>query len=355
MIPSWLERLLLGRLTAGERKAWIVTLAGLLLLVPILDLAGRPHFRLNLYPLPIMLAVFLFRETGLFSLLAVFIAYGGVQVYRELGLTTIAVNNLVQLLVLGLIGLLCHMLVRSYRQLYQRESELANTRREVLMTLTHELRSPLFAAQGMIQNLMASHRKLTQDDLHSQLETASSAITAVNREVEGITQLFRVDSGRLQCRPQTLALGQVYEDLRRRHAVKGRQLVLKGEELRVEADRLLLLQALDNLVVNAFRYAARGDVTVEARALGGAEVEILVRDQGPGVDASLGEVIFERYRQGQEGTPGFGIGLYLGREYLRAQGGKLELRESEVGACFAVTVPAAQEQDSNESGATHTA
>ncbi len=291
---------------------------------------------------------------GLLSLLAVFIAYGGVQVYRKLGLTPITLNHLLQLLMLSLIGVLCHILMRSYQRLYQREHELANTRRELLMTLTHELRSPLFAAQGMIQNLLKSHHDLNEKDLQAQLETASTAITTVNREVEGITQLFRVDSGRLQCRPQRVILKAIYDDLRRRHSqTDPRQLILEGEELAVQADPLLLLQALDNLVVNAFRYATAGDVTVRAHQVGD-RVEIEVRDQGPGVDPGQRELIFERYHQGRPGSAGFGIGLFLGREYLEAQNGSLELRPDEGGgggACFVASVPVAEEQDSPARGA----
>ncbi|MCA9796013.1 MAG: hypothetical protein KC910_29595, partial [Candidatus Eremiobacteraeota bacterium] len=261
MVRTWLDQLLLGRLSDGQRWVWIGVLLLLILSAPLLDVLGYPHFHLNLYPLPIILAVFLFRERGLLMVAVMVGVYSLLQFHRDTGSAAMMVNNFFELLVLSLVGVVCHGLVKSYRRLYRRESELAAARQEVLMTLTHELRSPLFAAQGTIESLLRSFERMSPEQLRDQLQAAGVALTLVNREVEGITQLFRVESGKLRVHPERLQLEEVFEGVRSRHPEVSRrshQLAFSGGELELTADRLLLTQALDNLVTNALRHSPRG-------------------------------------------------------------------------------------------------
>ncbi|MGE0488938.1 MAG: sensor histidine kinase [Vulcanimicrobiota bacterium] len=352
MVRTWLDQLLLGRLSDGQRWVWIGVLLLLILSAPLLDLLGDPHFHLNLYPLPIILAVFLFRERGLLMVGVMMGVYSLVQFHRSTGSAAMMVNNFFELLVLSLVGVVCHGLVKSYRRLYRRESELAAARQEVLMTLTHELRSPLFAAQGTIESLLRGFERMSPEQLRQQLQAAGVAITLVNREVEGITQLFRVESGKLRVHPQPLQLEEVFEGVRSRHpevSHPAHRLVFAGGELQLRADRLLLTQALDNLVTNAFRHAPGGRVEVAATVTE-QKVIIVIQDEGPGIANKDRQRIFERYERGEGETPGFGIGLYLAREYLCAQGGELTLESSPRGARFVASLPLEELHGDHPSG-----
>lgn len=249
----------------------------------------------------------------------------------------------VELVLLVCVGGLGHWLYLSYRRLYRRQVELAQTRTEVLATLTHELRSPLFAAQGTIENMLRSQESLSPEQMRMQLEAAGQAISEVNREVERITQLFRLESGKLQAHTATVQLQAVFNALRSRHpesACPDHRLEFQGGDYLVEADQLLLTQALDNLVVNALRHTGGGlvEIVAEPAQVG---ITITVQDQGPGINPGDHARVFERYEKGDEGTPGFGIGLFLAREYLRAQKGELNLVPSEQGARFILTLPRA--------------
>lgn len=100
---------------------------------------------------------------------------------------------------------------------------------------------------------------------------------------------------------------------------------------RLDVDRERILVALDNLVVNALRFAPAGsDVVVRAKASGGA-VRIEVEDKGPGVPAEYRESIFERNVR-VPGSPGSGagLGLFIARETVQAHGGRIGV-ESELG------------------------
>jgi signal transduction histidine kinase len=89
--------------------------------------------------------------------------------------------------------------------------------------------------------------------------------------------------------------------------------------LSVSADQDRLAQALENLLGNAVRHGA-SPVHVLARATDVGEVEIRVRDAGPGVAEAVRPRLFSRFATGPT-TGGTGLGLFIVRELVRSQGG----------------------------------
>jgi signal transduction histidine kinase len=101
---------------------------------------------------------------------------------------------------------------------------------------------------------------------------------------------------------------------------------------RVDADRLG--QIVDNLVANAVAYG-KSPIRVSA-VVAGPEVEITVRDAGPGVPAELRDRLFERFAT--RGGHGSGLGLHIVRELARAQGGEASYRAEQ--NAFVICIPA---------------
>jgi CheY-like chemotaxis protein len=98
---------------------------------------------------------------------------------------------------------------------------------------------------------------------------------------------------------------------------------------------------LVNLVGNALKFTAAGEVVVEADRAGNNGLHIAVRDTGPGIDASEHEAIFEEFRRVDDGAEsGTGLGLAISRRLARAMGGDIAL-ESAVGegTVFHLTLP----------------
>ncbi len=344
-LPHWLESLLLGHQSRLQRVWWFALLLGLLLLVPASDvLMGRSHFHVNLYPLPVVLSIFLFGEAGLISILIVLVLYHTVQLRMGLEAHATLVNNLAQLGVTFVIGMVCCWLVSSYRALYREKANLAVSRHQLLLNLTHEIRSPLFAVRGIVRNLARNLHKLSPDQVVQQLHDAQAAIASVNQDVEGLTQVFRADLKEVEPRFEAVDRRELVGDVLRRHPVEFRPshtLVERYDEAEdiLVCDRLLTLQLLDNLVSNCLRHTSEGEVSIAVEHVKD-EVRFQVQDQGPGILPADRERIFGRFERGSlSSASGFGVGLYLVEVYAQVQGGRVEVDDVPTGASFSLYLP----------------
>ena len=241
----------------------------------------------------------------------------------------------------AVIGLACSGLVAGYRSLYQKESLLARDRQAMLKTLVHELRNPLFAAKGTIDNLSSRLHELDEESLELQLQMASEAMQSINQEVDDLTQLLRLESGRLAAHPEKVRMEKIFRKLRRRfpaETLENHFLVTKGDQCELVCDSLLMLQTLDKLVSNAIVHSPKGAISVEAASGKGGHV-IRVIDEGPGIPAEKRHEVFHRFTQMGPNSIGFGLGLYLAKQYVAAQRGELTLEESETGCHFKIWLP----------------
>ena len=219
----------------------------------------------------------------------------------------------------------------------------ATTKNELLMNLTHELRSPLFAVRGIVRNLSRNISSLSEEEVQEQLNEAQAAIASINRDVQGLSQVFRADLHELEPRPVSVACSEVIDDVLKRHPPEfhpdHRIVVEKDNDPVVCCDPLLTHQVLDNLLSNALRYSQGGTVTIKVREKDDS-VAFMVQDEGPGIPVEDRERIFDRFDRGSRlSGSGFGVGLYLVGLYCDIQGGAVEVVEVEKGACFQVSLP----------------
>jgi signal transduction histidine kinase len=232
-----------------------------------------------------------------------------------------------------------------------RRDELDRLKDEFVLTASHELRSPLTSVQGFAELLMLDKDSLTPRQRET-VEIILDNCRHLVRLLNDLLDLARSDAGRLSIRPQPTEVAPLVEDvvrtMRAQTEASSQSLTEQVEPglppINVEADRIR--QILVNLLTNAHEYTPEGaSIGVAARTVG-AEVEISVSDNGPGIPPDQLERIFERFTRGDAGLTqrvgGTGLGLAISKSLVELHGGSIRA-ESTVGegSTFHVRLPIA--------------
>jgi signal transduction histidine kinase len=232
-----------------------------------------------------------------------------------------------------------------------RRDELDRLKDEFVLTASHELRSPLTSVQGFAELLMLDKDSLTPRQRET-VEIILDNCRHLVRLLNDLLDLARSDAGRLSIRPQPTEVAPLIEDvtrtIRAQTEAASQSLTEQVEPglppINVEPDRIR--QILVNLLTNAHEYTPEGaSIGVAARALG-AEVEVSVSDDGPGIPSDQLERIFERFTRGDAGLTqrvgGTGLGLAISKSLVELHGGTISA-ESTVGqgSIFHVRLPVA--------------
>jgi signal transduction histidine kinase len=228
--------------------------------------------------------------------------------------------------------------------------ELDRMKDEFVLTASHELRSPLTSVQGFAELLLLEREKLTP----SQAETVEVILDNTRhlvRLLNDLLDLARSDAGRLTIRPVPTDAASLVEDavrtMRAQFDARRQELSQEIEPSlpQLEADRDRIRQVLVNLLTNANEYCPEGaGIQVKVRPVG-AEVEIDVIDDGPGIPEQQLEHIFERFTRGDAGETqrvgGTGLGLAISKSLIELHGGTIEA-ESTLGrgSTFRLRLPA---------------
>ena len=220
---------------------------------------------------------------------------------------------------------------------------------EFVLTASHELRSPLTSVQGFAELLMLERDQLTPaqaDTVEIILDNTRHLVRLLN----DLLDLARSDAGRLTIKPVPTEVGPLVAEAVRtmRGQTEAAEQVLVEEvaeglpPLRVDPDRIR--QVLLNLLTNAHEYCPeRASIRVSAQQIG-AEVEISVTDDGPGIPASQLEHIFERFTRGDAGLTqrvgGTGLGLAISKSLVELHGGSIGAESVPgEGSTFRITLP----------------
>jgi two-component system phosphate regulon sensor histidine kinase PhoR len=222
---------------------------------------------------------------------------------------------------------------------------LETIRRDFVANVSHELKTPLTIIGGFAETLRDS--ALPAADRERFLDTIESNTRRMQRIVDDLLDLSRYESESWRPDVESNVLADVVSDVfatvRRAADAKGVALELDAaaDAPRIDADPTALRQVLANLVENAIRYTARGQITVHAEPLPAGGTRIRVRDTGTGISAEHLPRIFERFYRvdagRSRGAGGTGLGLAIVRHLVEAHGGEVDA-ESIVGQGTTISV-----------------
>jgi signal transduction histidine kinase len=201
-------------------------------------------------------------------------------------------------------------------------------RRELIANVSHELRTPIAALRAVLENLVDG---LTSPD-PTTLRTALAQSERMSALVTDLLDLSRIDAGASSLHREVLTvarlLDEVVAEAEVNSAAAGRSVRMSVSVdpagATVFADRARLHQVMVSLLDNAARHGPPdGRVQVVARALPG-ELEIEVRDEGPGIAQAERHLVFQRFARGERaGDGGTGLGLAIARWVVDLHGGTI--------------------------------
>ena len=235
-----------------------------------------------------------------------------------------------------------HYVEVAQQALLQIESE--RLRNSLLSALSHDLRTPLSALQGLAETLARSPLEPRAAETAQAIEQQSLRINAM---VHNLLDMARLQSGALKLNRQWQPVDEVVgSSLQLMGAALARHRValdVPASLPLVELDAVLIERVLANLLENAAKYTPPGsEIRVVARAHPG-ELWLCVEDNGPGLPAGREESLFEKFARGHSEShlPGVGLGLAICRAIMQAHGGRIwaERAEPGGGARFSLALP----------------
>ena len=215
---------------------------------------------------------------------------------------------------------------------------------DLVAMLSHDLRTPLTVINGYAALALQRWPELDEAQRRGFVERVGRAGHVLQELLDDTLAASAFDAGGLRPRPRAVDVGAVVRDVLETlaHPLPGLQLAVPEGSPAVHVDSGHLKQVLSNVVSNAAKYGAapyRIEVVSDPDA-----VVLRVVDRGAGVPADFAPHLFERYSRSDAARTGpqagTGLGLFIARELLRANGGEITYEgHPGGGAAFVLRLP----------------
>lgn len=218
-------------------------------------------------------------------------------------------------------------------------------REKLMLTITHDIKAPAGSIIGYIDLLIRLVNDKRQQFYLSNMKSSAQHLLAL---VTSLLDYHRLEAGKMDLHPVTFnpheLLTNIYNSFLPLAEKKELQLALKEklpETLNLEGDPFRIRQITENLLSNALKFTAAGEITLQAEYHGNQFV-LRVSDTGCGMTEKEQEKIFKEFTRlrSAQGQEGFGLGLSITRKLVELLGGKIEIESTPgKGSTFQVSMP----------------
>ena len=220
---------------------------------------------------------------------------------------------------------------------------------------SHELKTPITSIKGYVQLLLNAFDKSKEKEkqlppllVRSSLISVDKQITRLTRLISELLDLTKIETGTLELKKENFSLNQLaietVEDIlytNTKHQIN----LYHDFQSYVFADKDRIGQVMINFLTNAIKYSPNDNkIDVSIHKTTNGQVAFTVKDYGIGIDKEEQEKIFERFYRAkgkeEQTYPGFGIGLFIAKEFVEKHGGKVWVEsEKGKGSVFTFTLP----------------
>lgn len=227
-------------------------------------------------------------------------------------------------------------------------------RKEFLLNLSHELKTPIFAIQGYVDTLL--NGALDNPEVNIKfLSNASKNIDRLVNLVDDLDEITKLESGEQLLYKQNFTIQDLIKEVFESLSIKADEkkikcFIKKGCELplTVYADKEKIRQVLINFIDNAIKYGKQnGIIEGSAYKIDGKKILVEISDDGHGITDEHLSRIFERFYRTDlaraRKVGGSGLGLSIAKHIVEAHDETIHVRsKTEVGTTFGFTLPSAR-------------
>jgi signal transduction histidine kinase/CheY-like chemotaxis protein len=217
--------------------------------------------------------------------------------------------------------------------------QLTKVKSQFLANMSHELKTPLISIIGL------TDLTLKEVSLDRKLKERFSVVYRNGKKllnmINNILEFSKFESGNIEVKNEVFLLndmlGEIKDSIQPLAAEKELFFVVKNQqgEVLVATDKILLERILLNLLFNAVKFTDKGSIELIINFANKKDIEFVVSDTGIGISDENQKIIFEEFKQADEGSTktysGAGLGLAISKRYVEMLGGNISIK-SKLGA-----------------------
>ncbi len=213
------------------------------------------------------------------------------------------------------------------------ERELNERQRNFLLSVTHELKTPITATKLQLQTLQK--HKLDKEKENELIENALRENERLNKLIDNVLLASRMDIEKVKLNKEQVNFSEFIVSLLNTYYKNelDKKIIITDleKDILLSIDKLIFPSVVTNLVENAIKYSPAAEITISLKKQNGSTV-FTVADNGPGIPDKDKDTVFEKfYRIGSEevrSTKGTGLGLYIVKNIVEAHAGKIKILDN---------------------------
>lgn len=235
----------------------------------------------------------------------------------------------------------------------RKNKDLLQSRKKMMLSIAHDLRSPLAIIKESSELLPRLEEKAKCDEFAMNIHHSSDYMLSL---VNTLMEFYMLDTEQIRLRPVFFLLSAFFKETVQNYTLLSKKRHIRftthfsGLDVIVNGDRAHLQQIINNLLSNALKFTDKGLITLDAEYKNG-ELCFLVRDSGTGMTEEEKKRIFNAFErlENARNTPGFGLGLAITSKLVKRMNGEISVESHpERGSTFSVFLPLPAADDNSD-------